>query len=972
MSNIKQKAIAAVAAVAVAGATLLGGTLAWQSISQTALNEASDVINPGGRLHDDFNGTNKDVYVENFADDDIYARVKLEEYFEIVMNYGTAAEAVDVVVGERVEADENSENTVEDSDGNKYERKYAVYKFDGNVDENGAVRAALDVGYPVNEGEPTKSWWTWQTGGSTVYMPTFNLNKDSLQADVNGIYEEGNIGAITERFDPDDPQYTEYTEYTDGDTETGEEIYDADANNIEDDGITTIDDVTHIAKTTESGKLMSMQEWINAGSEPGPYWVYDTDGWVYWAQAIPGRNEDGSTNATGLLLDSIELNQVMDDTWYYAINVVAQFVTADDVGKSDGTGFYADGQVPTAEAEALLEAIGVDVDGTGEDGGVVEGWYTDLEEMEAGTAETVSIDGVEWFVLAKDGGKALLQAAQPTEQLTAFAPDNACFLADDIEKFSFDHYLNETEEAELTLDQGYDMLNGGYTTKTVAPLYTVLSSMWDYVEESTYNVFDLATSNGGSTVAYMALNRYAALPTAYDFVGIDPQESSWTRDDAKDHTYNSESLITAEMMEKMLAAATTGKILTRTHDLPHDSTVSAACYDFVTIASDGAGGFNATTTNYAGIETDIFPMLWVNYEQAIADNATGGGSGGEGEYEYTQETMDELNVRTASMDVYRGTQYTITYAYDGDVDSAYLYSVEMSSADGDHLSEVHCDGDEVVITVHPEEPNDTLTLTYTFDYDYSYEVEMTLNVLGDIGGEGEGYLEPTDTLPVINITTEDGVNVASATVYKGEIYAFEGFQYWGMDANVHNDTLELSGGGDEEVRSYVGFDEYGNPLLVIEADEPNDTLLLTGSANMDETFDFTITLTVLDSETGGDDWMLAFTEDPNAAIESFTKYTDLVPDATEYANCLYFAAGTYANEGPDPENITVQIFDKNGTPLTLEVSEGRVTGEHQVQAYAIASVPEGTAAGDKFTGVATWTVDGVTYGIAKEYYWVVD
>ena len=76
MAN-KKKIATSVAAVAMAATMLLGGTFAWQSISQTALNEASDIVNPGGRLHDDFDGTNKDVYVENFADDPIYARVRL-------------------------------------------------------------------------------------------------------------------------------------------------------------------------------------------------------------------------------------------------------------------------------------------------------------------------------------------------------------------------------------------------------------------------------------------------------------------------------------------------------------------------------------------------------------------------------------------------------------------------------------------------------------------------------------------------------------------------------------------------------------------------------------------------------------------------------------------------------------------------------------------------------------------------------
>ena len=61
----KKKIAASAVEVGTAAVLALGGTFAWQSISQEALNEAMDTINPGGRLHDDFNGQNKDVYVEN-------------------------------------------------------------------------------------------------------------------------------------------------------------------------------------------------------------------------------------------------------------------------------------------------------------------------------------------------------------------------------------------------------------------------------------------------------------------------------------------------------------------------------------------------------------------------------------------------------------------------------------------------------------------------------------------------------------------------------------------------------------------------------------------------------------------------------------------------------------------------------------------------------------------------------------------
>lgn len=326
MAN-KKRIATSVAAVATAAALLLGGTFAWQSVNQTALNEASDVINPGGRLHDDFNGSNKDVYVENFAEENIFARVRLDEYFEITMNKGTPVENNEIVTVGAVKDDVDT---------------YVTHQFD--------------------EANATDDYWSWTTGGETVYMPTFNLNKDSLQADINGTY--AGLDADPDAGEP----YDDYIPtYSVGDTLPGTEVYDADANNIDEiaEGTEAVDvnykevPATHTATTTANAELISMQEWNDRGQPVDDYWVYDDDGWVYYAKPIPAGT------ATGLLLDGIELNQVMDDSWYYAINVVAQFVTADDLGKTDGTGFYDEtkGEAPSPEALALLKAIGVNTDG---------------------------------------------------------------------------------------------------------------------------------------------------------------------------------------------------------------------------------------------------------------------------------------------------------------------------------------------------------------------------------------------------------------------------------------------------------------------------------------------------------------------------------------------------------------------------------------------------------------------------------
>ena len=100
MSKSPKKAVVAVIAVAAAAASLMGGTFAWQNIRQTALNEASDIINPGGRLHDDFNGTNKDIYVENFADEPILARIRLGEFLALTVNAGSDTERKRVLIGD--------------------------------------------------------------------------------------------------------------------------------------------------------------------------------------------------------------------------------------------------------------------------------------------------------------------------------------------------------------------------------------------------------------------------------------------------------------------------------------------------------------------------------------------------------------------------------------------------------------------------------------------------------------------------------------------------------------------------------------------------------------------------------------------------------------------------------------------------------------------------------------------------------
>ena len=325
-----KKALAAGAAVVMAAAIALTGTFAWQSISQQAQNEAMASVNPGGRLHDDFDGRNKDVYVENFTapgeGTPIFARVRLDEYMEIGSGAG-----------------------LKSGDDGFAEKKATSLEVDAELEDVGTWKTHI----PGAKDNKFEAYWDWTTGGSTTYMPTFNKNKDSLAADINGTYE----GTTPD----DETHYDDYKAWNPGEQKTADAIYDADTNDT-DEGEGALEGTniekkneTHTAKATGTATVKTMQEWLDEGANPGAYWVWDEDGWAYWAQAIqPGE-------ATGLLLDGIVLKSTLSDSWYYGINVVGQFVTADDVGQKNATGFYDTkaGRAPSKNAEALLAKIGV-------------------------------------------------------------------------------------------------------------------------------------------------------------------------------------------------------------------------------------------------------------------------------------------------------------------------------------------------------------------------------------------------------------------------------------------------------------------------------------------------------------------------------------------------------------------------------------------------------------------------------------
>ncbi len=374
--KLSKKGWATIIAAALVLAIILTGTLSWLSISQQTINEFKRDKNPGGRIHDDFNGVeNKDVYAENFTDEGfgapVYVRIRLEEYMETGDEAGL----------NRDDPDRKAKPLIEGADINNTSTWF-VHKPDS--DEEGAVK------------DPFHKYWTWHMGGETTYMPTFNKNKDSLSVEVNGTYL-GNNGI----FDDLDP-YSDYKTYTIGDDVTAWAYYDADPEDEDEyrglpgevpggggvevtdetpDGNYTKEEETHTAQSTLAGLgVISMADWKTAGMPVCNKWVWDSDGWFYWPEPVQPQT------ATGLLLNKVVEKNSAGDKCYYAIHVKGQFVD----GNPDAWGAPAQYQLDEDGQKVLDPSTGEPVVTAAATGFFLDGFSQDAQKLVA-QAQSVKV-----------------------------------------------------------------------------------------------------------------------------------------------------------------------------------------------------------------------------------------------------------------------------------------------------------------------------------------------------------------------------------------------------------------------------------------------------------------------------------------------------------------------------------------------------------------------------------------------------
>ncbi|WP_165252520.1 DUF4886 domain-containing protein [Adlercreutzia sp. ZJ304] len=236
----------------------------------------------GARLHDDFSGFksdgDKNVYFENYASDDGDKEaqpvlVRVKLSHELsTKRYSTSQTVQDIEPDTPLE-----------------------YRADGTY-----AKGKVDIAFG---------------GSGAYYMPTFNKNLQSSANDVRGTYEQA---------------FVDYASWKAGDKLRAKEtLYDGT------EGMW----VEHSARAIPESSVMTISDYKKAcesGSAPTNVWVYDKDGYYYWAALLQPEE------VTGLLIDSAHVSY--SGGWDYNLNVEGAWAEVDEPCIGADGNYYFDEQ----------------------------------------------------------------------------------------------------------------------------------------------------------------------------------------------------------------------------------------------------------------------------------------------------------------------------------------------------------------------------------------------------------------------------------------------------------------------------------------------------------------------------------------------------------------------------------------------------------------------------------------------------
>ncbi|WP_019299259.1 hypothetical protein [Lactococcus garvieae] len=286
---------------------LIGGTMAFQAFNQQAINDRENTIqvNVGGRVHDYYNRDteNKDVFVENYGERPIMARIRLSEFLEYQRG------------------DEDFTPLVAGSERDNLATWITWIPSANNINQR------ADTGNSSAFNRYAQLTFGWSREGETApwYMPTFNHDNLDLRTAAAGHARDyiASAGA------------TDGT--TDGTTHPGDgtDAYWSSGDTFDNSagiwpGATLENEAAQNLRQQRAP--MTIEQWSNLDpyQQIGDFWVVDhTTGWAYWASLLePGK-------ASSYLLDAAELTDAIEDTvfngsYYYGIHVDSQLISPDN------------------------------------------------------------------------------------------------------------------------------------------------------------------------------------------------------------------------------------------------------------------------------------------------------------------------------------------------------------------------------------------------------------------------------------------------------------------------------------------------------------------------------------------------------------------------------------------------------------------------------------------------------------------
>jgi len=290
----KKPLIAVVTAVIVA-AVMLGSAFAWTDFTQSRTNKFRGGKDADVTLHDEFDGENKDVFVENSGDSTIYVRIRLDEFMQVgnhVFKMADPAPTPDV----------------------RDKTTWISHTYAGPSIENCGNTDTEDKFH---------DFYMWKmTGAQRNFLPgTPGMVYGTLGAD--GKVDENPAGGKPTAAASAPILMSEFL------------------------ALEILDYNTQMTTAQQA-------EWdrVKAG-----LWILDdTDaaaeggGWAYWSAPL----EPGT--ATNLLLDEVKLFKDAEYDWIYRIDVKLQAVTANDFGKWNDAASEC-GYKTTAGAEVLISNV---------------------------------------------------------------------------------------------------------------------------------------------------------------------------------------------------------------------------------------------------------------------------------------------------------------------------------------------------------------------------------------------------------------------------------------------------------------------------------------------------------------------------------------------------------------------------------------------------------------------------------------